>query len=51
MDYPEDIVDRIASSKSTDPLLLEASVEIVYLRQELARAIAERYKIHGDAFD
>ena len=39
----EDIVDRIATSESTDPLLLEASEEIKYLRLELAREIANRY--------
>ena len=43
----EDIVDRIATSESTDPLLLEASTEIQYLRAELAREIANRYKARG----
>ena len=43
----EDIVDRIATSESTDPLLLEASEEIKYLRLELAREIANRHKARG----
>ena len=43
----EDIVDRIATSESTDPLLLEASTEIQYLRAERAREIANRYKARG----
>ncbi len=37
-----DIVDKIIRSGSTDPLLMDALRQIVYLRDELATAIRER---------
>ena len=40
-EWDEDVVDRIKSSGSTDPLVLEALQEIAYLRGELAKQIRD----------
>ena len=40
-EWDEDIVDRTKASGTTDPLALELMQEVVYLRQELAKAMRQ----------
>ena len=40
-EWDEDVVDRTKASGTTDPLALELMQEVVYLRQELAKAMRQ----------
>jgi hypothetical protein len=40
-EWDEDVVDRIKASGTTEPLLLEAMQEVVYLRGELAKQMRD----------
>jgi hypothetical protein len=37
----EDVVDRVRDSGTNDPLTIELMQEVVYLRQELAKAMRQ----------
>jgi hypothetical protein len=37
----EDVVDRVRTSGTDDPLTIELMQEVVYLRQELAKAMRQ----------
>ena len=38
-EWDEDVVDRVRASGTDDPLTLELMQEVVYLRNELAKAL------------
>jgi sugar phosphate isomerase/epimerase len=47
-EFDEDIVDRIKTSGTNDPLTIEAMQEVVYIRAELAKQIRDLNKVTAD---
>jgi hypothetical protein len=47
-EFDEDIVDRIKTSGTSDPLTIEAMQEVVYIRAELAKQIRDLNKVTAD---